>query len=433
MAEHDEDFGADPAPSNVIPFPAMRANAKLSEAWAREVEATNRRKQKRYELASPIDVVESMLKIRTMPTMPWPAAWPEVARRCRTYVGDCNAYVGAIGGGKTQRGVQLGLAVSGAGLPVLWANLELGREQVNARVLGNMSGEHAYHVLDDWSEERIRHQISAVTDMWHFVDRFDDPEQQIEAIDDAIDICWKIYRLPCLFVVDHIGQLICESDNIRGEMLRYGKRFEKIALTRKVWGLLLAQGTKSGQHLLTGKVDIDNAAEAIGAAAESSIMQQVCSNVIVSQLYKEDDAMVLQGRDLLAKCRWTGLETQVGTEYSKRGGVWSETSHLPPTPAEVKAAEETEKKDKNRTQPPRSKQEIRAEISQSRAETEDAKRRSALLEAIRGRGIYGLDGHLIRDLRGVGRGSQVDGNLRELEQAGLIERAPGGRWRARSS
>lgn len=431
MADPDEDFGGDPAPDNVIPFPAMRPNAKLSEAWAREVEATNRRKQKRYELVSPIDVVESMMKIRTMPTMPWPQEWPEVGRRCRTYVGDCNAYVGAIGGGKTQRGVQLARAVSGSGLPVLWANLELGKEQVNARVLGNMNGEHAYQVLDDWPEARVRHQISAVTDMWHFIDRFDDPEQQIEAIDDAIEICWKIYRLPCLFVVDHIGQLICESDNIRGEMLRYGKRFEKIALTRKVWGLLLAQGTKSGQHLLTGKVDIDNAAEAIGAAAESSIMQQVCANVIVSQLYKEDDAMVLQGRDLLAKCRWTGLETQIGTEYSKPGGVWKETSYLPPTPSETKAAEEAEKKDAHRTEPPRSRQAIRVEMSRSREEAEDGKRKSALLETIRRAGLDGIDPRVLRDMRGIGRGGQLMKYLGELREAGLVEMA-GGRWRGAS-
>lgn len=428
MTIAEDDFGGDPSPDNVIPFPAMRPNAKLSDAWAKEVEATNRRKQKKYELVSPIQVVDSMMLIRTMPTMPWPQEWPEVGRRCRTYVGDCNAYVGAIGGGKTQRGVQLARAVAGSGLPILWANLELGREQVNARVLGNMNGTHAYEVLDSWSEQRIRHEISAVTDMWHFIDRFDEPEHQIEAIDDAIEICWKIYRLPPLFVVDHIGQLICESDNIRGEMLRYGKRFEKIALTRKCWGLLLAQGTKSGQHLLTGKADIDNAAEAIGAAAESSIMQQVCSNVIVSQLYKEDDAMVLQGRDLIAKARWTGLEGQVGTQYSKPGGVWSELNHLPPTPAETKAAEDAEKKDAHRSAPPRSRQELRAEISSSRADAEDAKRKANLLEAIRSRGLFGLEAHLIRDLKGCGRGGQIMSYLRELAEAGIVERA-GDRWR----
>jgi hypothetical protein len=295
-----------------------------------------------------------------------------------------------------------------------------------------MNGEHAYRVLDEWSEARIRHQISAVTDMWHFVDRYDEPEVQISAILDAIEMAWRIYRLPPLFVVDHIGMLICESENIRGEMLRYGKRFEKMALETRSWGLLLAQGTKSGQQLLTGKIEIDSAADAIGAAAESSIMQQVCSNVIVSQLYKEDDAMVLQGRSLLAKCRWTGLETQLGAEYSKPGGVWRETAHLPPTPAEVKAAEDGEKNDKHRVQPARSRSEIRVEISAARADTEDAKRRAALLKAIQSSGLDGIEQHLMRDLRGVGRGGQILQSLHELEAAKLIERMPGGRWRARS-
>jgi hypothetical protein len=429
MPDDDGLFGADPAPDNVIPFPSMRPNAKLSEAWAREVEASNRKAQTKHQFVSPADVVDALVKMRGMPKMPWPAEWPELARRCRTYVGECNAFVGSIGGGKTQRGIQLARAVSGAGLPVIWAPLELGKEQLIARILGNMNGEHAMHVLDEWDEGRIRHQISAVTDMWHFVDRYDDPEVQIAAIRDCIEVTWRIYRLPPLFVVDHIGQLICESDNIRGEMLRYGKRFEKIALETKCWGLLLAQGTKSGQQLLTGKVEIESAADAIGAAAESSIMQQVCSNVIVSQLYKEDDAMVLQGRDLIAKARWTGAEGQVGTEYSKPGGVWSETGHLPPTPGEVKAAEEAEKKDKNRTAPARGKVEIRAELSAGRAGTEDAKRRAELLKLITRAGATGLAQYAMRDLRGISRGAGLLQNLAELEQAGLVERAAG-RWRA---
>lgn len=425
----EDDFGGDPAPDNVIPFPAMRPNAKLSEAWAKEVEASNRKAQTKHQFVSPIDVVDALIKMRGMPKMPWPAAWPEIERRCRTYVGECNAFVGSIGGGKTQKGVQLALAVSGSGLPVIWAPLELGKEQLIARILGNMNGEHAMHVLDGWDESRIRHQISAVTDMWHFVDRYDDPEVQLAAVRDCIDVTQRIYRLPPLFVIDHVGQLITEGDNARLEMLRYCKRLEKMALDTKSWGLLLAQGTKAGQQLLTGKAEIESAADAIGAAAESSIMQQVCSNVIVSQLYKEDDAMVLEGRDLIAKARWTGLEGQIGTSYSKPGGVWSELGHLPPTPSETKAAEEAEKKDKHRTSPARSKQEIRAEISTSRANAEDAKKKAALLEAIRSRGIFGLENHLIRDLRGVGRGSQAMTYLRELETDGLIERA-GDRWRA---
>lgn len=432
MTIAEEEFGGDPAPDNVIPFPAMRPNEKLSEAWAKEVEAFNRKNGKKHQFVSPIDVVGDLIKMRGMPVQPWSPAWPELGRRCRTYVGECNAFVGAIGGGKTQWGVQHALAVSGAGLPVIWANLELGKEQLISRILGNMNGEHAYQVLDGWPESRIRHQISAVTDMWHFCDRYDDPEQQIGAIRDLIEIVWRVYRLPPLFVVDHIGQLICESDNIRGEMLRYGKRFEKIALETRSWGLLLAQGTKSGQQLLTGKIEIDSAADAIGAAAESSIMQQVCSNVIVSQLYKEDDAMVLEGRSLLAKCRWTGLETQLGSSYSKPGGVWSELGHLPPTPNETKAAEEAEKKDKHRTTPARSKQEIRAEMSSSRAEAGDAKRKALVLAAIRAGGVLGAPNQVVRDVRGVGRGSQLASYLRELEESGVVERV-GDRWRVVST
>lgn len=429
VADGGDEFGGSPEPDNVIPFPGMRPNEKLAEAWSREVDSFNKKTKKNHRFISPIDVVGELVKMRGMRTMPWPAAWPILGERARTYVGECNSFVGSIGGGKTQKAVQLCMAVCGAGLPVLWVNLELGREQLLARQLGNLNGEHAMHVLDDWPEARIRHQVAAFTDMWHFVDRYTDTDEQIEAVRDAIDMVWRVYRLPPLFVVDHMGQHITQARDARLEMTRVGQLYERIALETKSWGMLLAQGTKTGQQLLTGKIEVDNAAEAIGAAAEASVMQQVCSNVIVSQLYKEDDAMTLSGRDLLAKARWTGREGQIGTTYSKPGGVWGETDFLPPTPAEVKSAEEAEKKDTHRTAPARSAHEIRAGMATTRADNADAQRRARMLAIISERGHFGIEEHVLRSLPGVGRGAQVGRSLQELERGGAIQRTPDGRWR----
>lgn len=422
MIEPDEEAAP---PDNLIPFPAMRPNAKLSEAWGAEVEAQNKKSGKRHRFVSPIDAVGAMMKMRGMPTMPWPAEWPEAERRARTYVGECNAYVGANGGGKTQKAVQQARAVSGAGLPVVWGNLELGVEQLIARILGNMNGVHAMHILDDWPEAQIRHQISAVTDMWHFVDRYDDTKQQLEAFRDAIDVCHRIYRLPCLFVVDHIGQLLTEGDDTRREMLKVGKQFEQLALETKTWGLLLAQGTKSGQQLLTGRVEVESAADAIGAAAESSIMQQVCANVVVGQLYKEDDAEKLSGRDLYAKCRWTGREGQVGTEYSKPGGVWRELDYLPQTPGAVAAEEKKQKADKHRTEKPQSSAEIRQSMNATSADDAAAQRRARVLESVTKAGSDGFD---IRGMKGT-RTSEVQRAMGELSRGGVVTKLPNGRWR----
>jgi hypothetical protein len=423
-----EDFGDSPAPDNVIPFPAMRPNAKLGEVWARAVEAHNQKRKSKHKLVSPADVVGSMLEMRSMPKMPWPADWPQLAARCRTYVGECVGFVGAIGAGKTQKGMQLARGVMGAGMPALWANLELGVEQGVARLLGNMNGEHAMTVLDDWDEAMLRHQVAAVTDMFHFVDRYDDTDEQLQAMRDAIDIAIQVYRAPPLLVVDHIGMLITEAKDLRAEMLRVGKRFEKMALETKSWILILAQGTKSGQELLTGKIEVGAAADAIGAAAESQILQQVCSNVIVSQLYKEDDAEVLEGRDLVAKARWTGREGQIGVKYQKKGGVWIEMDHLPPTPRAVEAAEKAQKADKHRTERPQSKPEIRQALGIESAGAAAALRRAALLRAITERGQFGLEEHALKNVRGVGGGMALHRDLGELERTGAIAKAPGRRW-----
>lgn len=330
----------------------------------------------------------------------------------------------------TQKGMQLARAVMGSGMPALWANLELGVEQGVARLLGNMNGEHAMTVLDDWGEGMLRHQVAAVADMFHFVDRYDAVDEQLQAMRDAIEIALQVYRVPPLLVVDHIGMLITDAKDLRAEMLRVGKQFEKMALETKAWILILAQGTKAGQQLLTGRVEVESAADAIGAAAESQILQQVCSNVIVSQLYKEDDAEVLEGRDLVAKARWTGKEGQVGTRYKKRGGVWEELDYLPPTPQQVEAEATAQKKDTHRTERPQSKPEIRQALNVSAAGDAAAMRRAAVLRAITEAGMYGLEQHLMRNVRGAGRGGQLSRDLQELERQGAIERAVGGRWRA---
>lgn len=425
----DDAFGGSDPPDNVIPFPGMRPNQKATDAWGRAVEERNKKHKSRHKLISPVDVVSSMMEVRKLPKMPWPADWPELERRCVTPAGTCVAYVGSIGGGKTQKGVQIARAVMGAGLPVNWANLELGREECTARVLANMNGEHALHILDQWSEQKLRHGVAAFGDLFHFVDRYDAVDEQLEAIEACIEVAQSVYRTPCLTVIDHIGQLITDAKDARLEMLRVGKRFEKMALDTKSWILILAQGTKAGQQTLTGKVEIEAAADLIGAAAESQIMQQVCSNVIVSVLYKADDAPELEGRDHVAKARWTGLEGQVGTRYIKRGGVWVELGHLPPTPQAVDREEAAQKKDApHRTEPPQSKPEIRKALNVEAAGDAAAKRRAKLLAAIRDGGMFGLEEHSMKNIPGVGRGLALQQDLQELAKSGAVESKPGRRW-----
>lgn len=429
----DDSFGGTDPPDNLIPFPGMRPNQKAADAWARAVEERNKKHKSRHKLISPVDVVSSMMEVRKLPKMPWPADWPELERRCVTPAGTCVAFVGSIGGGKTQKGAQISRAVMGAGLPVNWANLELGREEVTARVLANMNGEHALHILDKWSEPKLRHQVSSFGDLFHFIDRYDAVDEQLDAIEAGIEVAMSVYRTPVLTVVDHIGQLITDARDARLEMLRVGKRFEKMALDTKSWILILAQGTKAGQQALTGKIEIDAAADLIGAAAESQIMQQVCSNVIVSVLYKADDAPELEGRDMIAKARWTGLEGQVGTRYIKRGGVWVEQGHLPPTPLDVEREADAQKKnEKHRTEPPQSKGEIRKALNVSAAGDAAAKRRAILLAAIRERGMFGLEEHAMKTIPGAGRGLALSQDLQELSRSGAVERAPGTerRWKA---
>jgi KaiC/GvpD/RAD55 family RecA-like ATPase len=430
----EDDFGGVPAPrelpSNVIPFPAMRANAKLSEAWSAEVAVRNKKNQTRHELLSPLDVLPSLIRVRSLPPMPWPPAWPDLANRVRIYPGQCLGVVGAIGGGKTSLAIQICLAAAGCGVPILWAPLELSREELLTRIVANMFGVHMMVVRDQWPEQRIAHALAASADMWHFVDRYDDPAQQIQAIDDAAGIVEQIYRVKPLVVVDHMGQLVAEERDARTAMMRAGRKFEAMTMRREMYTILLAQGARSTQALLTGKVEVESASDALGAAAESSIMEAVCASCITLAVFKENDAESLDGQAHVGKARSTGREGTVGMRFSKPGGVWHELGHLPPTPAAVKAAEDAEKKDKNRTSPPRSQREIRAEINAGRAGDADAARRADLLAALRKAGSEGCEVGTLRLLPGTGRSASIHQALQELERANLAERMPTGRWRA---
>ncbi len=226
-------------------------------------------------------------------------------------------------------------------------------------------------------------------------------------------------------LADHLGQLISNAKDARLEMLRVGGAFEKLALDSKTWGLLLAQGTKSGQQVLSGKIDVENAADTIGAAAESSAMQQV---VIVSQLYKEDDAMVLKGRDHLAKARWTGMEGQIGVQYSKPGGVWTELDYLPSTPNEVKAQTEKAKKDKHRTGPEPTPAATRADMDSARSGNADAARRVWIMDFLSSRGMMGASWQDIQKAPGSGRNHALASTIQELERSDQVQKI-GGRWR----
>lgn len=428
----DWEFGSEPAtpPDNVIPFPRMRPSSKLAEAWKAELAQRNKQLQTRYEFVGPSSVVQDIVKQRSMPPMYWPGGWPGIGRRCRTYPGDMVGIVGSQGGGKTSFAIQIAIANTGQGIPVCWANLELPRHEVTCRMVGNLHGVHAMKIRDEWEPERIEHSTNALHDMWHFVDRIRDTDKQVAAMRACVEMCWQIYKVPPLLVVDHVGKLATNARDMRIGTLNALAALLDLTTDMLCYTVVLSQGSRGNQATLTGKVDVENATDALGVAAEARQFEEDCCNVVVLTLFKENDRMALDGQAHIGKARWTGGEGTEGVLFRKPGGQWEEQDHVPPTPSKVRAEQEKDKKDKSRAAP-RTSAQARADLNAALQGDAAASRRIALMDALTRHGMLGMEMSQMRKIPGVGNKlAALHVALQELKAAGAAEPLPGNKWRA---
>lgn len=429
MVADSEDFGGDDPPGKLIPFPRMRANEKLAEAWTKETELQNNKLGAKDRFRSPMQCLDEIMRRRTLPIFQWPASWPQLAERCRCYTGDVVIVTGPTGAGKTSFAIQVGLAFTGAGIPVLWCALELDPTQITERIVANMHGVHTMAIKEHWDRERIAHSLAAVEDMWRFVDRIMDTDAQLAAVRRAIALVHRIYRVKPLVVIDYLGKLAALARDIRLATIQAAELVRALAVDEECFVLMLAQPSRAKNQALTGKVEHESATDTSGAAAESGEAENAASVELNLEVFKQDDATELDARWHVAKSRHVGKEGQVGARFSKPGGVWSELDYVPAHPLAVRAEVEKQKKDKNRTEAPEGPVEVRKALNLSAAGDAAAMRRAAVLRAITEAGMYGLEQHLMRNVRGAGRGGQLSRDLQELERQGAIERAVGGRWR----
>ncbi len=414
--------------SNVIPFPSMRANAKLGEAWARETKAQNDKLGTHDEFPSPMSCLDEIIRRRGLPRFTWPASWPGLAERCRAYSGDVVIVTGPTGAGKTSFAIQVGLAFTGGGIPVIWCALELDPNSITERIVANMHGTHTMAIKEYWERDRIAHSLAAVTDMWRFVKRIMDTEQQLAAVRRCIALVWRIYQVKPLVVIDYLGKLAAMAKDIRLATIQAAELVRALAVDEECFVLMLAQPSRAKNQALTGKVDHASAADTSGSAAESGEAENAAAIEINLEVFKADDAPELDARWNVAKSRHVGREGKVGARFSKAGGVWSELDYIPAHPLAAIEEEKKQKADKHRTEKPQSIVEIRRDLNATAASDAAAMLRARILEIVGRAGQIGLEPNTLRS-RGLGRMSEVNRALQELERATAICRTPEGRWR----
>ncbi|HEX6022583.1 MAG TPA: hypothetical protein VFZ00_11350, partial [Solirubrobacter sp.] len=267
-----------------------------------------------------------------------------------------------------------------------------------------------------------------VADMWHFVPRIMDPDAQLSAVRRGVALCVKTYRVKPLVVVDYLGKLAALARDIRLATIQAAEMIRATTVEEECYTLLLAQPSRAKNKALTGAIEHAAATETSGAAAESGEAENAASVEINLEVFKEDDADALDARWHVAKSRHVGREGQTGARFTKAGGVWSELDYVPAHPLKVKSEEESQKKDKHRTEPVQSPKEIRNALNVEAAGDAAAQRRAKLLAAIRERGMFGLEEHAMKSIPGVGRGLALQQDLQELARSGAVESKPGRRW-----
>lgn len=423
----DDAFGGS-EPDNVIPFPGMRPNSKLSETWQGRVAEQNTKLGIKDEFLTPLQCLDQIIRRRSLPRFQWPADWPQMMERCRCYTGDVVVVTGPTGAGKTSFAIQVARAHTGAGIPVLWCPLELDATQITERIVANMHGVHTMAIKEHWARDRIAHTLAAVEDMWHFVPRIMETDKQLAVLRRAIAVCWETYRVKPLVVIDYLGKLAALARDLRMATVAAAEEVRALAVSEECYVLMLAQPSRANNKALTGKVEHAAATDTSGAAAESGEAENAASIEINLEVFKADDAAELDARWHVAKSRHVGREGQVGSLFIKAGGVWRERDYIPAHPLKVAAEEAAQKKDQHRTEPPQSKDEIRKALNVEAAGDAAAKRRAKLLAAIRDGGMFGLEEHSMKNIPGVGRGLALQQDLQELARSGAVESKPGRRW-----
>lgn len=436
MSDEDDFGGADlePAPasaspaSNVIPFPNLRPTQKLGEEWAKAVDRWNTKLGRRYRFPSPLSALDDLIRKRALPVMPWPADWNELGKRARLYVGECVGVVGPTGGGKTSFAIQVARACGADGIPVLWNPKELDAPELDLRISANMVGTHTARIRDEWTRDQLAHALSAIDDMWRFVDNLRDVEAQLDAYRVAIKIAKEVYRRPPFLVIDYIGKLGRGARDPRLAIADAAEAIREMTVEEECYTMILAQPSRTNQGTLTGKNEIESATDAVSVAGESSEIEHACSVMIGLNVFKVDDSDTLDAHALVSKARATGREGRQGMRFHKPGGVWSELDYLPATPGEIAVEHKKAKKDKNRIEPP-TKAGTKSELNFARSTDANAERATRVRGALARAGMIGLSQKELRKVPGTGAAQRLSQTLQELERAGEIVKLTTGKWR----
>lgn len=428
MADEEEDFGGGPMPepvrpTNVIPFHRQKPDGTVIERW--EAEAARSKTKHRY--ASPLDAMAELERKRKLPRMPLP--WEGFASRAVMYPGDMMGVSGPTGGGKTSFAIEIARHAIGLGIPVLWLPLELDESQVNLRIVANMSGTHMAKVRDEWSGDSIRQLLIQLNDRWRYVDLiYSEWEGQLAALRTAVQIAKKVHGRPPLWIIDYIGKLARggSSGEIRSQLANAIEWLRRMTVEEECFGMALAQTSRSNNNVLTGKVDLESAADAIGVSAETSELDHAVSVNVALNVFKADDAPSLDSHVLVTKARNSGKEGREGFRFHKPGGRWEALSSLPATPGEVTKELAAAKKDRRVDASPET---VRAGLNQAKATEAELARSRTVFAALKKLGVFGAEPHELIRLRGVANVRNVLAALELLLGRGVVEQMNDGRWR----
>lgn len=281
--------------------------------------------------------LDGLERLRTLPALPIPPRWPDLARRVQVYPGEILTVVAPTGAGKTSWALAVAMEFAAATKGVVtWLPRELDALQLDMRIVAQVMGM-------PWREVRtqvdpdVARRAHPMKDRLAYAPRVADLGEQISALAWGLDFARKSAGgARPLLVVDTVQLMASAARERRGGVAEAIEQLRALTLTADCYTILVSASSRAGQTALRGSIDYDDARDAVGLGAETSELENASAAVIGLQVMPRDpDTGCNDAIALLAKLRNGEDGERVGMRYDgRRGGRWTELDYIPETKAQ---------------------------------------------------------------------------------------------------
>ena len=243
------------------------------------------------------------------------------------------AVVAGIGQGKTSFALQIA-AKHAEAAPVVYLGLELTREQLVARIIGQRTQRPWWEVLDAKIDAARMTEVLAPLALY-LPERSDNPRAAIER---ALDVSQRERSGLPLIVIDYVQLMAHAAPDMRVATLAAVRSVLAMTEQADIVTWILSQGSRASAKLMR-EGGAQAAEDFVGVGAETSAIEASAANQLVLSFRKRDGQDVHDVTLNIAKARF-GRTGRVGFRFDGPTGLWTEMERAPLTEAQERRREQ---------------------------------------------------------------------------------------------